>query len=171
MSWSRLSSQWCGRMIRVRSPRAGIPGVLLVLALAGLVVMHGLDAGAVAHAGVEASTPSTAGRGMQSGSVETERSMAVAGSSRSGQPAHGDAGRTAETGPEGRAAHVGWGHIVAACVAVLATCATGAIRRLPASPGARICRGRAPVTGGSAHRPAVVRPPGPARVELCVLTC
>lgn len=164
-------TQWCGGMIRVRSPRAGVPGVLLVLALAGLVVMHGLDAGAVAHAGVDVSTPSTAGHGMAPGPGEVERVVGSVGARRSALPGHGDAGPTAAAGPDGRAAHVGWGHIVAVCVAVLATCATGAIRRLPAGPGARICRCRAPVAGGSARRPAVVRPPGPARVELCVLTC
>jgi len=159
-------------VIRVRSPHSGISGVLLVLALAGLLVMHGFDAGVVAQgSGGEAAMSPAARHGMEPGSGAGEPTMAMGGSVGSEQSAFRGAGHRGEAAADGHAGHVGWGHVVAVCVAVLATFAAGAVRRLLASVRARIAGGRAPVAGRLVRLLKVFRPPGPARVELCVLTC
>lgn len=146
---------------------------MLVLALAGLLVMHGLDAGAITRSsGGEAATSHPARHRTQSELGRDDRTGGMHGPARSEQSMSPlNASVTAEARTDDGAGHVGWGHVVAMCVAVLATMVTGAVRRLLASARSRITARGASVAGGLVRLPRVFRPPGPARIELCVLTC
>jgi hypothetical protein len=155
-------------------PRPGISGLLLVLTLAGLLAMHGIDETALAQgSGGDAAPSPTARHGMEEpGPDAGEWAIAVPGSLASEQLASlQDASHTGAAGAGDRAGHVGWGHVAAVCLAVLATIATSTVRRLLASARARIAAGGAAVAGRLVRLPKVFRPPGARRIELCVLTC
>ncbi|HET6774993.1 MAG TPA: hypothetical protein VFH36_16880 [Acidimicrobiales bacterium] len=161
-------------MTRLRSPRPDVSGLLVVLVLAGLLVMHGIDATALAHGPRGDATLSPTERRVmeQPGPDAGERAIAVPGSVASGEMASPpDASHTGVAGAGDRAGHVGWGHMAAVCLAVLATVATSTVRRLVAGARARTATGGGPVAGRLVRLPRVFRPPGVLRVELCVLTC
>jgi hypothetical protein len=165
---------WCRQVIRLRSPRPGVSGLLVVLVLAGLLVMHGIDATALAHGSRGDATLSPTERHVmeQPGPDAGERAIAVPGSVTSQEMASPpDASHTGAAGAGDRAGHVGWGHVAALCLAVLATFATSTVRRLLAGVRARTAAGGGPVAGRLVRLPKVFRPPGVPRVELCVLTC
>jgi hypothetical protein len=144
---------------------------LLVLAVAGLVVMHGFDAGAVAHGGVNASAATPEGQ--------------TPGS----QPGHGagaDHGRPAQTPRSTLLPHApdhvyeastdltssgAANHLAAVCVVVLAVVAAGVLRRLDGRVRARGAPSVTPARPASARPCRVFRPPRLRLAELSVLTC
>lgn len=161
-------------MIRLRSPHPGVSGLLLVLVLAGLLVMHGIDATVLTHGSRGDATLSPTERHVmeQPGPDAGEQAIAVPGSVASEEMASPpDASHTGAAGAGDRAGHVGWGHVAAMCLAVLATFATGTVRRRLVGVRARTAAGGGPVAGRLVRLAKVFRPPGVPRVELCVLTC
>lgn len=157
--------------MRPRDRRHSISVFVLVLAAAGLLMMHGLDAGSMpaTHQG-DAATSSLAPGPMRSGPGEQpDMTHGAPGSARS--MSAGDAGVAARAGGADNGVHVGWGHVVAMCVVVLATVTTVAARHLLGRVRAPFMADFGPGRGGLAPSPRVCRPPGPRWLELCVLTC
>jgi hypothetical protein len=128
-----------------------LSGLMLVLAVGGLLLMHGLDAPGHMVAGDDHSQVAHAAHGTAMGDLEA----ATAAES---------------TVPGGAGHHGALGHVMAMCVAVLAV-ASGAtaFRRLSLRPLA------VPVVTGAVARAWArgaldpFRPPGPDRLALCIL--
>jgi hypothetical protein len=119
----------------------------LPLLVGALLLMHGLDTG---------STESGAGTGTSTGTTHAA--------------AHGHDGSAPDSHDDGHCASCDVAHLLAACVAVLATIATfvaahrlytrgTAIRRMTSAPRRRL------------HWRDVLRPPEPAWVRLAVMRC
>ena len=128
-----------------------LSGLMLVLAVGGLLLMHGLDAPAQLIARDDHSQAARAAHGAATSDHDTASTAAP------GEPAGAD-----HHGP--------LGHVMAMCGAVLAVVAGGtALRRLSLRPLA------VPVLTGAAARAWAhralepFRPPGPDRLALCIL--
>lgn len=152
---------------------SGFSGVMLVLALAGLLVMHGFDGGAATGGGSDGHVVSSmvqhdmapaAGASQVGGAMPDS-----AGSDRA--PSMEDAGHVRVTAVGATAGHAGVGHVVAMCMAVLAAASTGAVRRLFGGVRAGFAAAAAFAAGRLARAVEVGRPPGPGRLELCILRC
>lgn len=153
-----------------RRPLSAIHRLALLVALAGLVVMHGFDAGAVTAGGDGGLMTATMGHdvAMRAGLAHSSSAMPdPAGSDRSGAargPHHAEA-----SGPAA-SPHAGLGHVVAMCVAVVVA-ATTALRRLERGALVRF-RGVAVLLAGRLVRAVEARrPSGPRPLELCILLC
>jgi hypothetical protein len=135
--------------------RHWLSGLMLVLAATGLFVMHGPDAGS--HGGPQLPDPVA----MAMPDVEPEHSGAAV---HAGAVSLDPAGAEAST-------HGGWGHVMALCMAVLATAAGQVLRHL--LPRARVALvGLAPVaTRWRVRWPGTAGPPAPTHLELCVQLC
>ena len=159
--------------MRFRSRRLpGFSGLMLALALAGLLVMHGFEAGAATGGGD--------GHGVSS-TVRHDIAPEAGASQPSGtMPGSADTDRATSTGAAGHidgaahdaaAGHAGVGHVVAMCMAVVAAASTGAVRRVLGLVRARVAAATALAGGRPARAVEVGRPPGPGRLELCILRC
>jgi hypothetical protein len=159
--------------MRFRGRRlSGFSGLMLALALAGLLVMHGFDAGAatggsdghVVSSIVQHDMASAAGASQLSGAMPDS-----AGSDRA--TSTGDAGHIRVAAADAAAGHAGLGHVVAMCMVVIAAASTGAVRRLLGGVRAGFAATAALAAGRLARAVEVGRPPGPGRLELCILRC
>jgi hypothetical protein len=151
---------------------SGFSGLMLALALAGLLVMHGFDAGA-ATGGVDGHVVSSTVRhdmapavgvsqlsGVMPDSADSDRAMST-----------GDAGHVRVAAADAAAGHAGLGHVVAMCMVVVAAASTGAVRRALGGVRAKFAAAAARATGRLAQAVEVGRPPEPGRLELCILRC
>lgn len=136
-----------------RGHRPRVFWCLLLFAVGGLLGTHGVDAcaAAITGAGDAALSPMP---GHEPVGAAPDEADDIA------RPAGG-----------GTARHVGLGHVVAMCTVVLVTAATGTLRRLSAGVRAWSAHARVAAAGRLARRRELFRPPGPGRVELCVLIC
>lgn len=159
--------------MRLRGRRLfGFSGLMLVLALAGLLVMHCLDAGAATggadgHAGsstVQHDMARAAGVSQSSGampdSTDSDRATSTAG-----------AGHIRVAASDPAAGHAGLGHVVAMCMVVVVAASTGAVRRISGGVRGSFAAAAARAAGRLARAVEVGRPPGPGRLELCILRC
>lgn len=131
-----------------------------MLAVGGLLLMHGLDArghGAIADTHLHGTASAAASL---HGDHEGAALRAATGSS-----TVDDAGTAPVRGHE----HGGLGHVMAMCVAVLAAAGGMLLRRLWSGPGSDMSA--FPFTALRWARLTVedYRPPGPGRLALCVL--
>jgi hypothetical protein len=151
---------------------SGFPGLMLVLALAGLLVMHGFDAGA-ATGGEDVHVASSTARHEMAlpadVSVSSDAMPDLVGSDRA--PSAGDAGNIREAGADAAAGHVHLGHVMAMCMVVVAVASTGAVRRILGGVRARCAAAAARAATRLPQAVEAGRPPGPGRLELCILRC
>lgn len=148
----------------------GFSGVMLVSALAGLLVMHGFDAGAATGGGDGHAVSPTVqldiapSPGVASGAMPDTADSGPATSTE-------DAAHMRVPGAAAAAGHAGLGHVAAMCMVVAAAASTGVVRRILRGVRATF----AVVADRAAGRPAWAaeagRPPGPGRLELCILRC
>ena len=159
--------------MRFRGRRlCGFSGLMLVLALAGLLVMHGFDAGAATGGADGHMVSSTVRHDMVPASGVSRLSGAMpdsAGSDRATSP--GDIGHIRVAAADAAAGHAGLGHVVAMCMVVVAAASTGAVRRILGAVRAKLVAAAARAAGRLARAVQVGRPPGPGRLELCILRC
>lgn len=154
-----------------RRPLSAIRGLTLVLALTGLLAMHGLDAGSVTAGDDGGVMTSTMRQDLVPGAGVAQPSGAMpdsAGSDRSEATRgerHVDAAGAAAPG------HVGLGHVVAMCVAVVVAATTTAVRHLARGALARFGDVACNTAGRLVRALDAPRPSGPARLELCILLC
>jgi hypothetical protein len=148
-----------------------------VVALGGLLVMHAFDAGLVDSVGVatapvhdtaSAVAPET-GHGLPvpigEASARSVRDMAADPT----PDATSDVRSRGVVPAADRAAHLGLGHVVAACVAAVLSAAAGAIGRLVSRLRCLVLHTSAGAGGWFPPPPARARPPGHGHLELCVL--
>ncbi len=153
-----------------RLPR--FSGLALVLGLVGLLVMHGFGAGAATGGGdghvvsstVQLDVAPAAGvpntNGAMPDSAESDRATST-----------GDAGHTRLTAAEAAGRHAGLGHVLAMCMVVVAAASTGVLRRILRGVRATFAAPADRAAGCLAWAVDVARPPGPGRLELCILRC
>ena len=150
---------------------SGFSGLMLVLALAGLLVMHGFDAGAATGGGDGHVVSSMVQHDMApAAGAPLSGSMADSAGSDSA-PSTGDAGHIRATAAGATAGHAGFGHVVAMCMVVVAAASTGAGRRIWGGVRAKFAAAAARAAGRLVRADEVGRPPGPGRLELCILRC
>jgi hypothetical protein len=159
--------------MRFRGRRlCGFSGLMLVLALAGLLVMHGLDAGAATGGGDGHVVSSMVRHDMAPAAGVSQSSGAMPDSADSDRgTSTGDAGHIRVAAADAAAGHAGLGHVVAMCMVVVAAASTGAVRRILGGVRARFAATAAFAAGRLARVVQVGRPPGPGRLELCILRC
>jgi hypothetical protein len=160
--------------MRFRGRRlSGFSGLMLVLALAGLLVMHGFDAGAATGGGSDGHVVSSTVRHDMAPAAGASQSSGAMPESTDSDRARstGDAGHIRFAADDAAAGHAGFGHVVAMCMAVVAAASTGAVRRLLGGVRASFAAATALATGRLARAVEVRRPPGPGRLELCILRC
>ena len=160
--------------MRFRGHRlSGFSGLMLVLALAGLLVMHGFDAGAATGGGSDGHAVSSTVRhdmAPAAGAFQPSGAMPEATDSYRARST-GDVGPIRVAADDATAGDPGIGHVVAMCMAVLAAASTGAVRRLLGGVRARFAAATALAAGRLVRGVEVGRPPGPGRLELCILRC
>lgn len=161
------SMRFCGRRL------SGFSGLTLGLALAGLLLMHGFDAGAVTGGGIDGHVTSSMVRhAMAPAAGASQPSGAMSESAYSdGARSTGDVGHIRVAATDAAGGHAGIGHVVAMCMAVLAAASTGAVRRLVGGVRARLTAATALAAGRLVRAVEVGRPSGPGRLELCILRC
>jgi hypothetical protein len=151
---------------------SGFSGLMLVLALAGLLVMHGFDAGAATGGDDVHVVSSTVQHDMAPPAGVSQLGGAMpdpAGSDRA--TSTGDAGHIRVDAADAAAGHAGLGHVVAMCMVVVAAASTGAVRRILGGVRATFAAAADRAAGRLACAVEVGRPPGPGRLELCILRC
>jgi hypothetical protein len=151
---------------------SGLSGLMLAFGLAGLLVMHGFDAGAAAGGGDSHAVSSA---------VQHDMAPAAGVSSMDGAMPHaadsdravstGDAGHVRLAAADAAAGHAGVGHVMAMCMVAAAAASTGAVRRILGGVRTRFAAVTARAAGRLARVVEVGRPPGPGRLELCILRC
>jgi hypothetical protein len=160
-------------VMRCRGRRlSGFSGLMFAFGLAGLLVMHGFDAGAAAGGGdghavsaaVQHDMAPAAGVSRMDGAMpdaaDSDRAVST-----------GDAGHMRLAAVDTAAGHAGLGHVMAMCMVVAAAASTGAVRRILGGVQARFAAAAARAAGRLAQVVEVGRPPGPGRLELCILRC
>ena len=159
--------------MRFRGRRlSGFSGLMLVLALAGLLVMHGFDAVAATGGGDGHVVSSTVRHDMAPAAGVSPLSGAMPDSVDSDRArSTGDVGHIRVAADDAAAGHAGFGHVVAMCMAVVAAASTGAVRRLLGGVRASFAAATALAADRLARAVEVRRPPGPGRLELCILRC
>lgn len=159
-------------VMNVRGRRlSGFSGLMLVLGLAGLLVMHGFDAGAttgppdghVVSSAVQHEAPPAAVVSNTNGATSDPAGSDPVAST-------GDAGHMRVAAADGAAGHAGLGHVVAMCM-VVAAAGAGAVRRISGGLRTRLAAAVASTAGRLARATEVDGPPGPGRLELCILRC
>ena len=159
--------------MRFRGRRlCGFSGLMLVLALAGLLVMHAFDAGATTGGGAGHVVSRTVRHDMAPAAGVSQLSGPMpdsADSDRATSP--GDPGNIRVAATDASTGHAGLGHVVAMCMVVVAAASTGAVRRILGAVRARFAAAAARAAGRQARAVQVGRPPGPGRLELCILRC
>jgi hypothetical protein len=159
--------------MRVRGRRlSGFSGLTLALGLAALLVMHGFDAGAATGGG---------DRHVISSTVQLDMAPAAGVSNMHGgmpdsaEPDRatwpGDPGHLRVAAAEAAGAHAGLGHVVAMCMVVVTAAGTGVVRRILSGVRAMLAAAADRAAGRPAWAVEVGRPPGPGRLELCILRC
>lgn len=144
---------------------------MLVLALAGLLAMHGLDASGMTHVGADtmlSPTEEHAGSPEAApGARAAHRPAAMSQHSTRSPAVHGLVPAKSDDRTSGVAVH----HLVAMCIVVLGTVAAGVLHRLLARVRTRRVASVNPALAGAPPPSRVFRPPRLRLAELCVLTC
>jgi hypothetical protein len=150
----------------------GFSGLMLVLGLAGLLVMHGFDAGAATGGGDGHVVSSTVQLDMAPAAGVSNMNGAMPDSAESDRATStGDTRHMRVAAAEAAGRHAGLGHVVAMCMMVVAAASTGVVRRILRGVRATFAAAAGRAAGRLAWAVEVGRPPGPGRLELCILRC